>query len=172
MPARAKLAAVAVPDSGPPQLYGGTVRPGIGPDAPCFLSAALVGPLPRQLPPDSELPAALAGAEPGTVLLATTDLVTLLGRRRRAPEDVDVPIAVRMLQNGDGRRALLIPTDTAPLESGRYRLTLRLSRRRWVTTEPPDDVNTYAREATLSLELLTSTRRYAGGRWRRPVGNI
>lgn len=105
---------------------------------------------------DSELVEALADADPGTVLLASKDLRRLLGRWSGQPLEVDVPIDVRVLQNGDGRRALVIPVVSAAtpgLAAGPHRLTLTLSRRRWDTTDPVDELNTYAREATLALDL-------------------
>ena len=137
-------------------LYRGLVHAPIVEGKPAILLAEAVGPLPPHLPAGSELVAALADAEPGTVLLTTDDLVHLLGLRRPQPPDVDVPVPVAVLQNGDGRRALVVPlsgTTATTLEAGPHRLTLALSRRRWETTDAPDALNTYAQEATLSLDL-------------------
>jgi hypothetical protein len=119
------------------------------------MRAAPAGPLPHP-PAGSELPAALAGAEPGTVLLVTNDLMRLLGRDRLQPSDTDVQVPVQVLQNGDGRRALVIPlagSGANALSPGRHRLTFRLTRTRWQTTDPANELNTYAREATIALDL-------------------
>ncbi len=62
---------------------------------------------------------------------------------------------VQILQYGDGRRALVIlviGTATPGFANAPHRLTLSLSRDRWDTTAPPDELNTYARTATLSLD--------------------
>ena len=98
--------------------------------------------------------AALAEAPAGTVLLFTSDLTTLIGRFGWQFEDE--PIDVRILQNGDGRRALVVPVDGSGaigLPSRRYRLTLTLARKRWETTDPEDELNTYESEGELSLSL-------------------
>jgi hypothetical protein len=136
--------------------YRGRVRPPLVPGKPVVLHAERWGPLPRTLPPGSEVGEALEDAQPATVLLATNDLLRLLGRTRLQPVEVDVEVPVRVLQSGDGRRALLIPlsgTAPTPLLPKPHRLVLRLSRRRWETTDPADELNTYAREATLTLDL-------------------
>jgi hypothetical protein len=67
------------------------------------------------------------------------------------------PVAVRVIQDGSGRRALLIPMSSAAvpvaLGAGTYRLTLALDRARWATTAPADDVNRYQDSATISFDL-------------------
>jgi hypothetical protein len=149
------LAVVVVDANGDGALYRGLVRPPFLPGNPAILQAAPVGPL-GQLPPGSELAAELAGAQPGAVLLASKNLLDLIGRWSGQPLEVDVEIDVQILQNGDGRRALVIPVigiATPGLTSGPHRLTLALSRARWQTSEAPDALNTYARSATLSLDL-------------------
>ena len=151
-----ELFVVAVGADNARLLYRGLVRPGPVPGRPVFLNAELTGPLPRRLPAGSELVAALGDAEAGTVLLATDDLIRLLGRWRRQPVEVDVPIPVRVIQNGDGRRALVIPlagTAATPLFAGPHRLVLSLTRKRWETTAAADELNTYEREATLRFDL-------------------
>jgi hypothetical protein len=63
---------------------------------------------------------------------------------------------VQVLQNGDGHRALVIPlagSGAIALSPGRHRLTFRLTRERWPTTDLPDDLSTYVREATIALDL-------------------
>ena len=70
------------------------------------LEAEFVGQLPRP-PKDSELSQALAGVEPGTILMFTDDLLKLVGRWRPHVTEVDEPIDVRVLQTGDVRRALI-----------------------------------------------------------------
>lgn len=150
------LAVVAVDREGA-ELYRGRVqRPLLTPSKqPVILEAKLVGQLPRP-PKDSELAQALADAKPGTILLLTGDLRSLVGRWRPLVIDVDEPIDVRVLQSGDARRALIIPvsgTAAAALPAGRHRLTLKLSRKRWETTDAADALNTYAREGTLPLQL-------------------
>jgi hypothetical protein len=75
---------------------------------------------------------------------------------RRQPAEVDVPIPVRVIQSGDSRSALAIPlagTAATTLSAGPHRLTLSLWRSRWQTMDAVDELNAYAREATLVLEL-------------------
>ena len=151
-----ELSVVLVGPGQSAELYRGLVRVPIVRGRPTILHAERIGPLPGRLPPGSEVADALADAESGTVLLATNDLLDLLGHRRPQPTEVDVQIPVQVLQSGDGLRALLIPlsgTDATALTAGPHRLVLNLSRRRWETTAPPDELNTYARQATLMLDL-------------------
>ena len=136
-----KLSVIAVGADGAPQLYRGPVRPGTLRGAPAIMTAALIRSLPV-LPHGSELAQPLAGAPPGTVLLATNDLRELLGRHRLQAAEVDVPVPVLIVQSGDGRCALVVPASGASFETGLHRLTLTLSRRRWDTTDPADDLNT------------------------------
>jgi len=147
---------VVLVDAEPPRgLYRGPVIPPLVAGKPAAMRAEPIGPLPHP-PVDSELPAALAGAEPGTVLLVTNDLMRLLGRGRLQPADVDVEVPVQVLQSGDGRRALVIPlanSGAIALSPGRHRLTFRLTRERWQTTDPADDLSTYVRETTIALDL-------------------
>jgi len=149
------LSVVLVEAEPPRRLYHGPVIPPLVAGKPAVMRAEPVGPLPHP-PAGSELPAALAGAEPGTVLLVTNDLMVLLGRGRLQPADVDVEVPVQVLQNGDGHRALVIPlagSGAIALSPGRHRLTFRLTRERWPTTDLPDDLSTYVREATIALDL-------------------
>lgn len=149
------LAVVVVAADGRPALYRGLTRPPFLPGNPAILQADLVGPL-GQLPTGSDLAAELQTARPGAILLASNDLVGLIGRWAGRALEVDVEIDVQVIQNGDGRRALVIPVigiATPGLAAGPHRLTLTLSRKRWQTTDPMDEVNTYARSATLSLDL-------------------
>ena len=69
--------------------------------------------------------------------------------------DEVVEINVQIVQNGDGRRALVIPVIGTRRRAANapHRLTLSLSRERWETPDAPDELNTYARSATLSLDL-------------------
>ena len=147
-----ELAVAVVDEGGTAQLFSGLVRPGFLPNQPAQMRAHPQGPLPA-LPPGSDLLPELSGAVAGTVLLASRDLLDLLGRYRLPPGDVDIPVPVQVLQSGDARRALVIPADGGPLEAGSHRLTLRLSRRRWPTTDPADTLNAYQGEATVPLDL-------------------
>jgi hypothetical protein len=147
-----ELAVAAVDEGGTAQLFRGLVRPGFLPGQPALMLAHPEGPLPG-LPPGSELLPELGGAVPDTVLLASRDLLDLLGRFHIQPGDVDVPVPVQVLQSGDARRALVIPADGGPFAAGRHRLTLHLSRHRWPTTDPADDLNAYQGEATVPLDL-------------------
>ena len=151
-----ELSVLVVGESPPAELYRGRIRVPIVPGSPVVLLAENIGPVPRRLPAGSEVAEALAQAKTGTVLLATNDLLDLLGRRRPQVTEVDVEIPVRVLQSGDARRVLVIPLSgvaASALSPGPYRLILRLSRRRWETTDPADSLNTYEREATLHLDL-------------------
>ena len=149
------LSVVVVEAAPPGRLYRGPVIPPLVEGKPVVMVAEPAGPLPHP-PSGSDLPAALASADPGTVLLVTNDLMRLLGRARLQGADVDVEVPVQVLQNGDGRRALVIPLAAGAataLGPGGHRLSFRLTRRRWATTDPADDLNTYAREATIVLDL-------------------
>lgn len=150
-----RLAIVVVDAGGQADLFRGLVRPPFLSGNPAILQADPVGPL-GQLPAGSDLAAELASAQPGAVLLASNDLVDLLGRWGGQPLEVDVEIDVQIIQNGDGRRALVIPVigiATPGFANAPHRLTLSLARERWETTDAPDELNTYARSATLSLDL-------------------
>jgi hypothetical protein len=149
-----RLSAVAF-RAGTAILYEGPVRPGLAADLPAIMLADPVGPL-GALPPGSELAAAIANAEADTVLLASRDLLRLLGVWHPRPTEVDVTVPVQVLQSGDARRALVIPLsgqDATQLSPDTYRLNLRLVRKRWETTDPVDDLNTYDESATLLLAL-------------------
>ena len=68
----------------------------------------------------------------------------------------EVPVAVEVLQDRDGRRALLIPLSAGSataLAAGAHHLTLALSRTRIDTTAPPDDLNRYAAAAGVAVTL-------------------
>ena len=150
-----RLAVVVVDAGGQAELFRGLVRPPFLSGNPAILQADPVGPL-SPLPAGSDLAAELAGAQPGAVLLASHDLVDLLGRWGGQPLEVDIEIDVQIIQNGDGRRALVIPVigiATPGFVHAPHRLTLSLSRDRWETPDAPDELNTYARSATLSLDL-------------------
>jgi hypothetical protein len=150
-----RLAVIVVAAGGDAALYGGLVRPPFLPGNPAILQASPSGPL-GPLPAGSDLADELAYAQPGTVLLASKDLLDLIGRWSGQPLEVDVEIDVEILQNGDGRRALIIPvigTATPGLAAEPHRLTFSLSRTRWQTTDAHDALNTYARSATLALDL-------------------
>ncbi len=149
------LAVVVIGAGGQADLFRGLVRPPFLSGNPAILQADPVGPL-GQLPAGSDLVAELAGAQPGAVLLASNDLVDLLGRWGGQALEVDVDIDVQIIQNGDGRRALVIPVigiATPGFANAPHRLTLSLSRDRWETTDAPDELNSYVRSATLSLDL-------------------
>ena len=153
--ANAGRLAVVVVDAGGAALYRGLVRPPFLPGNPAILQASPAGAI-GQLPAGSDLVAELAAAQPGAVLLASDDLFDLIGRWTGQPLEVDVEIDVQILQSGDGRRALVIPVigiATPGLTAGPHRLTLALSRKRWETTGAADALNTYARPATLALDL-------------------
>jgi hypothetical protein len=96
----------------------------------------------------------LKGASAGSVLVLTSDLTRVLGHL--PPQFEDVPVDVRVIQSGGATKALVVPVDgtgAIGLGTGRYRLTARLKRQRWQTTDAEDDLNTYAGEAVLSLSL-------------------
>jgi hypothetical protein len=150
--AAGRLSAIAFP-SGTPILYEGPVRPGLAAGLPAIMLADPVGPL-GALPAGSELPDAIANAEADTVLLASEDLRRLFGVWPPHPTEVDVAIPVEILQSGDARRALVIPLsgqNATPLSPDTYRLSFRLVRKRWETTDPVDALNTYDDSATLLL---------------------
>jgi hypothetical protein len=67
------------------------------------------------------------------------------------------PLSVTVLQDATAQRALVIPAvgggALSPLSSGTYRLQFTLDRRRWQTTDPPNDLNRYQRSATLQFSF-------------------
>ena len=149
------VAVVVVDEGGRAELYRGLVRPAFLPGRPAILQASPAGAL-GALPAGSELAPELARAQPGAVLLVSKDLLDLIGRWAGEALQVDVEIDVQVLQNGDGRRALIIPvlgSATPGLANAPHRLTLALSRKRWPTTDPADAVNSYARSTTIALDL-------------------
>jgi hypothetical protein len=96
----------------------------------------------------------LQEASVGSVFVLTSDLTRLIGHL--PPQFEDVPVDVRVIANGDATKAIVVPVDSAGavgLATGHYRLTARLKRRRWETTDAEDELNTYKDEAVLSLSL-------------------
>jgi hypothetical protein len=68
----------------------------------------------------------------------------------------DQPVAIEVLQDRDGLRALLIPVgagSATALASGEHHLTLALTRTRVETTAPPDDVNRYVAAAGVTVTV-------------------
>jgi len=150
-----EVAVVVTTADGALDLYRGIVRPPWLRGRPAVLVAALVGPL-GHIPPGSDLAAELQAARPGALFLLTSDLIELIGRWDMLPVEVDVPVDVRVLQNGDARRALVIPITggaASVLPVGPYRLTLSLARKRWETTDPTDDINSYQRSVTVRFDV-------------------
>jgi hypothetical protein len=97
---------------------------------------------------------ALADFPTGSIVAVTPDLSRILDWFR--PHFVYDAIDVRVIQDGAARRAIVLPVSgggVSPLPGGLYRLSFKLERRRWATTEPPDDLNTYRRETALQLNL-------------------
>jgi hypothetical protein len=149
-----RLAVIALETRGA-TLYEGLARPGPAAGQPAMMAADPVGPL-VSLPPGTELRDAIGQAPQGTLFLTSIDLRLLLGVWQPLGGEVDVTVPVQVLQNGDARRAILVPLDgfnAAPLSPDRYRLSFTLVRKRWQTTDPVDELNTYEGSATLVLDL-------------------
>lgn len=93
----------------------------------------------------------LSGVRPGEIVgvLVTPARVIVVA----IPTTTYVPVDVRVVQDGSGRRALIFPTAGGGLATGTYRLSLAMDRARWSTTGSPDDLNRYADSALLTLEL-------------------
>jgi len=90
----------------------------------------------------------------GAVVALDETLSRLVDWWRPAYRYVEVDVAV--LQDGSGRRVLIIPLaggSVSPLASGVYPLTFNLDRARWQTTAAVDDLNHYRRTAVLGLTL-------------------
>jgi hypothetical protein len=150
-----ELAVVLNGADGTLDLYRGIVRPPWLRGHPAILLAVGAGRI-GHLPQGSDLTGELPTAQPGALFLMSSDLIDLIGRWDDLPVEVDLPVDVRVLQNGDARRALVIPVGGAAasaLPSGPYRLTLSLARKRWGTTDPVDDVNSYERSVTLRFDI-------------------
>jgi hypothetical protein len=103
----------------------------------------------------SLVPPALANLAVGTFALVTADLREVLGTF--TPGYVWTPVAVLLIQDAAGTRALMIPANGAthtPLVPGTYRLKLTLDRERWPASDAPDELNRYTRSVTLQLTLV------------------
>ena len=109
---------------------------------------------PTLVAPDAA-PAAFAAMAPDEV-----GLVDTAHRLLRPPFPVPalptyVIVPIRILSNGDERRALVIPVGMSPaahvpFAAGAYELTFAIDRARW-RTATPDDASNYRASATLSL---------------------
>ena len=96
----------------------------------------------------------LDGLEPGTVVGLKPGFKDIFDRFR--PRFTYEAVDVRVLQDGTAHRALVIPvagSAAKKLSPGAYRMTFAIDRKRWQTTEPPDDLNRYHKTTTLSLVL-------------------
>jgi len=107
---------------------------------------------------DSVFRGAFGGAGHSRLVAIVPAIIGLGGSGVIACPVIDyVPIAVRVIQDGSARRALIVPMSNAvvpqSLAPGHYRLTLAMDRARWSTTAPPDDLSHYRDTATLTLEL-------------------
>lgn len=90
----------------------------------------------------------------GELIALTPDLKGILDWFR--PRWIYVPVETRVLQDGVGQRAIIIPLSAgsaSPLSGGEYRLGLTLERKRWQTLDPPDDLNRYRRTTTMRLSF-------------------
>lgn len=102
----------------------------------------------------SVLPAGMESARSGSVFLLDEKLEHILDSYRYTYIYVDVD--VKVLQDGTANRALIIPVSGSShrqLSQSYYRLKFSLSRKRWITTDPADDINQYHSETTLSFSL-------------------
>lgn len=105
--------------------------------------------------PSTFVSAELESLPEGTIVAVTADFKRVLSKFNAASYTY-VPVDVRVLQDGQGRRALILPfSGGSPLglKSGTYRITLVIDRARWSTTDPPDDTNRYRREASFGAVL-------------------
>jgi hypothetical protein len=97
----------------------------------------------------------IAQLEKGRIAVVDASLTNILGlfRSHFAFEAVNV----RVLQDGTGQRAIVIPisspTTSRNLTAGVYRLKFTLLRHRWKTNDPADSLNQYLSEATLVLTV-------------------
>ena len=102
----------------------------------------------------SVLPAGMESARSGSVFLLDKKLEHILDSYRYTYIYVDVD--VKVLQDGTANRALIIPVSGSShrqLSQSYYRLKFSLSKKRWITTDPADDINQYHSETTLSFSL-------------------
>ncbi len=99
-------------------------------------------------------PLAAAGLKKGTVLVADLQRGEVVAVW--APHYAYEPVEIRVLQNGPATRAIVVPFSggqTAALAPGVYRMDLAIDRKRWITTDPPDAMNSYRATASLTLTL-------------------
>lgn len=105
-------------------------------------------------PVSSLVTSKLAKLEEGAFALLRHDLQNIFDIFR--PRFVWTALDSNVLQDATGRRALVIPVSGSgalALGPGTYRLRFDLSRNRWETSDPHDDLNRYQRTATLILSF-------------------
>lgn len=98
----------------------------------------------------SLVPKAVAEMEEGAFALLRPNLQDILVIVR--PQYIWTTLSVTVLQDAAGLRALVLPASggtLSPLASGTYRLRFILDRRRWETSDPPNDLNRYSRSSTI-----------------------
>ena len=133
----------------PPRFFSGTVRRGNG--AGATLVAKEVGMLEAD-GPHLDLNRLLASGGRDTIAVGVAGQIPQLGHWTFTDE----PVAVEVLQDRDGLRALLVPVtagSATSLVTGIHQLKLALDRARFETSAPPDSVNRYVAEAGVSLAV-------------------
>jgi hypothetical protein len=94
-------------------------------------------------------------ARPGDILLLSVAGPAVVGRITPVTEERPVP--VRVIADLTSRAALLIPaTDGSAVSAfapGLHRLTFKIDRARYETTDAPDGTNRYRRTATVEVSL-------------------
>jgi hypothetical protein len=89
----------------------------------------------------------------GTFALLSSDLGEIVDTF--VPPLPEPPIELTVLQDGAGRRALLIPhlgTTHRPLDAGTYELRFAIDRQRW-PTQAPDTASRYQSAATVTVKV-------------------
>ncbi|MEM9549684.1 MAG: hypothetical protein AAGA05_00830 [Pseudomonadota bacterium] len=64
------------------------------------------------------------------------------------------PIRLRIIQNGDATKALLLTRQSGELPAGSYRLSFEIMRRWFATTAPPGPGNAYIRDAEIEFQIM------------------
>jgi hypothetical protein len=108
------------------------------------------------LPPGSGQgdPLTAAGLKKGTVLVADLQRAEVVAVF--APHYDFEPVEIQVLQNGGATRAIVVPFSggkAVALAPGVYRLDFAIDRKRWLTTDPPDETNSYRATASVTVTL-------------------
>jgi hypothetical protein len=96
----------------------------------------------------------LENLESGVIVALNPALDGILGGF--LPHFLFLPIHTKILQDATGHRAIVVPFENSAPQSlgpGSYRLMFEISRHRWDTTDPADELNLYDRTALIRMKI-------------------